>query len=235
MGSPFPLLDQLQARVSLYGRELDLLGGQGLVSLALRLPEAPLRAPRLAGPQFQLLHPQGGELKAGYGIAAEWRAAGGDRLSVLRDQARHLASGWRRIDPEGTGCGGFAFLGFAARPRPGAQTGPDDLPNALLRVPEIALRTRPGQAALVLNAGLPASPAALIARWLALLERLVPALYRAPPAPPTQRQPPPLVNGKYPQMFGEEEMTSSPPSRQPGSAASTPPVPRPGSGWYTTP
>jgi len=194
MGSPFPLIDQLQARLSLYGGELAQMPGQGLVSLVLGLPEAPLRAPRLPGPQFQLMHPQGEELKAGYGIAAEWRASGGRRLLALRDQALALASGWRRIDPENTGCGGFAFLGFAARPQPGGEPGPDDLPNALLRVPEIALRTRRGQAALVLNARLPVKqPAPLIARWLAQLEQLVPALYR--PVPPPHCSDPPAPGG----------------------------------------
>lgn len=211
MGAPFDLLDQLKARLHLYGRELARSSARdGLISLALHLPEVPARAPVLSGPQFQLLHPQREEMQVGYGIAAEWQASGGERLRTLRDRARGLEAAWWRSDPEGTGCPPFAFLGFAARPGEVRAEGvgearatkrvqvptevsgpycgetrgdaPDELPNALLRIPEIALRRRRDQAALILNARLPASPADLLVRWGALLDRLVPALYQ--PAPP---------------------------------------------------
>ena len=199
MGAPFDLLDQLKARLHLYGRELARASARdGLISLALHLPEVPARAPVLAGPQFQLLHPQREEMQVGYGIAAEWQASGGERLRTLRDRAQELATTWRQSDPECTACPPFAFLGFAARPEEprGESRGltreqargaaADELPNALLRVPEIALRIRRGQAALILNARLPASPADLMVRWTALLDRLVPALYQpAPPPRPT--------------------------------------------------
>lgn len=187
MGAPFDLLDQLKARLHLYGRELARSAARdGLISLALHLPEVPARAPVLPGPQFQLRHPQRGEMQVGYGIAAEWQASGGERLRTLRDRARGLAATWRQSDPEGTACPPFAFLGFAARPGEARAEPPDELPNALLRVPEMALRIRRGQAALILNARLPASPTDLLVRWAALLDRLVPALYQpAPPPRPT--------------------------------------------------
>lgn len=219
MGGTFDLLDQIKARLHLYGRELARSTAQeGLISLALTLPEVPARAPSLGGAQFQLVHPQRREMQVGYGIAAEWQASGGERLRTLRERGHRLAATWRQTDPEGTGCAPFAFLGFAARPEearcetwaeargqvrardrgqvPAAVSGaycgeaqgdaPAELPNALLRIPEIALRTRRGQAALILNARLPASPTDLLVRWAALLDRLVPVLYQpAPPPLPT--------------------------------------------------
>ncbi len=219
MGGTFDLLDQFKARLHLYGRELARFTAQeGLISLALTLPEVPARAPSLGGAQFQFIHPQRREMQVGYGIAAEWQASGGERLRTLRERAQELAATWRQTDPESTGCAPFAFLGFAARPEevrceiwaeargqvrardrgqvPAAVSGaycgeaqgdaPAELPNALLRIPEIALRTRRGQAALILNARLPASPNDLLVRWAALLDRLVPALYQpAPPPLPT--------------------------------------------------
>ena len=187
MGGTFDLLDQIKARLHLYGRELARSTAQeGLISLALTLPEVPARAPSLGGAQFQFIHPQRREMQVGYGIAAEWQASGGERLRTLRDRARGLTATWRQSDPEGTGCPPFAFLGFAARPGEARAEPPDELPNALLRVPEMALRIRRGQAALILNARLPASPTDLLVRWAALLDRLVPALYQpAPPPLPT--------------------------------------------------
>ena len=216
MGGSFDLLDQLKARLHLYGRELARSTAQeGLISLVLTLPEVPARAPVLGGSQFQLIHPQRAETQVGYGIADEWQASGAERLRTLRDRAHRLRATWRQSDPEGTGCRPFAFLGFAARPgeirgeshgevrgeardeawkdawregrtraREEARVeGADELPNALLRVPEIALRSRRGQAALILNARLPASPADLLVRWAALLDGLVPALYQPAPSP----------------------------------------------------
>ncbi|MCO5763256.1 MAG: isochorismate synthase [Chromatiaceae bacterium] len=183
MGGPFDILDQLRARLHAHAPKLPRSSLEGMVSLVLSLPEAPAQAPSLSGAQFHFRHPHREEMQVGYGIAAEWRAWGGDRLGILRDQARELRSTWHLIDPEATSCHPFALLGFAARPAVSPATRGQDLPNALLRVPEIALRAHPGRAALILNAFLPASTTALLARWLALIEEVVPALYQPPPKP----------------------------------------------------
>jgi menaquinone-specific isochorismate synthase len=53
----------------------------------------------------------------------------------------------------------------------------------MLWLPEAAVCTRRGQAALVLNARLPATRADLLRRWSGLVERLVPALLQPPPGP----------------------------------------------------
>ncbi|KAA6187444.1 isochorismate synthase [Thiohalocapsa marina] len=147
-----------------------------LLSLVLALPRRPTHAPQLDGAQFQFAHAQRGTLSAGYGHAAEWEAAGPQRLRRLGDIARMLRRRWRREDPDETGFDAFAMLGFAASPDAVPQI-EDHLPNAILWVPEIGLRSRDGEAALVLSATLPVARAELTARWHAALDRLVPQLY----------------------------------------------------------
>jgi len=157
--------------------------GTRVLSIALELPQAPAMAPRVAGPQFHLVHGHRDELRAGYGIAGEWRAAGPQRLAVLRGQAHRLARSWTHLDPDETGYSGFAFLGFGAQPlREGSQSA-ERLPNALLWLPEIALHRRHGRAALILTARLPAPANAVLDRWTRLLERLVPGLAQPAPGP----------------------------------------------------
>jgi menaquinone-specific isochorismate synthase len=181
MLAPLDHLDHLKARLRASAGRLASAGGEGFASLTLELPQAPTTAPPLAGPQFQLHHGHRDELRAGYGIAGEWRADGPERLSVLRGHAQGLAASWLQLDPDETGFTGFAFLGFAARPD--AAPTAEGLPNALLRVPELALCRRRGQAALVLSTRLPVTHAELIGRWSTLLERLVPALSQPAPGP----------------------------------------------------
>ncbi len=190
MLAPLNLLDQLQARL---GESLDsvaLDSSDGFLSLVLELPVAPSLPPELSEPCFGLLHSRRGELRAGYGIAAEWQASGPSRLANLRAHARHLAANWRIWDPDQTGFSGFCLLGFAADPiaPPIAVGGPRpdaELPNALLWMPELALVSRDGQAALVLTTRLPAQRRALKARWQEWIERVVPALSVTLPEPLT--------------------------------------------------
>jgi menaquinone-specific isochorismate synthase len=181
MLAPLDQLDHLKARLRASAGRLASAGGEGFASLILELPQAPTTAPLLAGPQFQLHHGHRNALRAGYGVAGEWRAGGPERLSVLRGHAQGLAASWRQLDPDETGFTGFAFLGFAARPD--AASTAEGLPNALLRLPELALCRRRDQAALVLSTRLPVTRAELIGRWSALLDRLIPALSQPAPSP----------------------------------------------------
>jgi menaquinone-specific isochorismate synthase len=153
-----------------------------LVSLILALPQQPNAIAQLPGAQFQLLHPDGEGLRAGYGVAAEWQAEGPDRLTTLAAVARDWPGLWQQQDPDGTGLRAFALLGFAAAPDP-LPPREDQLPNALLWVPDIGLRQSHGQAALVFNAPQSQSRASVQARWNERLEELVPRLF-APPRRP---------------------------------------------------
>lgn len=185
MLAPLQILDQLKLRVVEQLGTLPLRAdgaSTGMVSLLLALPRAPAGAPQLAGPQFQFLHPQRQELRAGYGCAAQWDAEGSDRLERLGSIAEALRPHWHRSDPDETGLDAFAMLGFAA----GAELSPqveDHLPNAILWIPQVGLCVRDGEAALVLSATLPTTPETLAAQWVAALEQLVPELYRPQTGP----------------------------------------------------
>jgi len=201
-------LDQLQARLDEGIALVPTSRAGGFASLVLELPELPALPPDLDCPRFGCSHGQRGELRAGYGIAAEWTAQGPERLQELRTQARRLTAHWQQIDPDETGFQGFALLGFAAsldpaplpsfrpehrpdrppRPSEGTDAAPgpgSGLPNALLWLPELGLCTRRGQSALVLTTSLPVPPRALRARWRGWLTRLLPALAGPLPEPLT--------------------------------------------------
>lgn len=184
MLAPLDVLERLLAALADGLERLPLGHGQGVVSLLLELPRPPSALPPLEGPRFQFRHVHRDELRAGYGIAAEWRADGPERLQRLGAAARRLSPHWRRCDPDETGFDAFAMLGFAAT----ANASPvieDHLPNALLWIPEVGLRVSGAHAALVLSAPLPARRQSLAARWRTALERLVPGLYQPVPGPLT--------------------------------------------------
>lgn len=199
MPSAARILNTLTARLARQVHRLDLRSGAAgtagdrpgnvprLVSLSLALPELPTPAPRLSGPQFQLIRSHGETLGSGFGSLAEWEASGPERLQTLARVARALSAGWQRSDPDRTGLDAFAMLGFAASPD-AAPSADDHLPNALLWVPEVGVRACNGEAAIVLSAELPTTPTALIARWTGTLERIIPALYPSEltPLPPAQ-------------------------------------------------
>ena len=170
------VLDQLKARLRETLGLLPLARGTGPVSLILELPHPLAGAPDLDGPRFHFAHNHRGDLRAGYGIAGEWRAQGPERLSELRRVGRSLRDSWLQFDPDETGFSGFGMLGFAATPETPAAS--DDLPNALLWLPELALIAHGGQSALVLTAERPAARDAVLARWEDWLDRLVPLLDR---------------------------------------------------------
>jgi menaquinone-specific isochorismate synthase len=176
MPAPRAVLGQLKAGLAAGLDALPLHRRTGLVSLTLGLPRAPTSAPQLPGQQFQFLHIHGESVRAGYGSAAEWEAEGPDRMRRLAVAGRRLRAHWHRADPDATGCDAFAMLGFAATADPVPMV-EDHLPNALLWVPEMGLRTGDGRGAVVLSAALPASRNVLRARWEQSLEQLVPALY----------------------------------------------------------
>jgi menaquinone-specific isochorismate synthase len=170
------VLDQLKAALSPAISALALGGSDGVSSLLLALPRVPTSLPQLSGPHFHFRHIDRGELRAGYGSAAEWSAEGPDRLHRLAEIARQLRPAWDRSDPHQTGLEAFAMLGFAATPD-SAPMIEDHLPNALFWIPEVGIRASGGSAALVLSAALPVDPGQLQARWTRLLEDLVPQLY----------------------------------------------------------
>ncbi len=183
MLAPLKLLDQLYARLDDTIGLIPTAEPGGFASLVLELPQLPEVPPDLSGAQFHSVHAARKSLFAGYGAAAEWRARGPLRLDVLRTRARALSAGWHQYDADDTGFSGFAILGFAAAAERTDRARGDELPNALLWVPELALRALGGQAALVLTARLPTKREALRARWRAWLERLAPALGAGAPEP----------------------------------------------------
>ena len=205
MLAPIPLLDQLRARIDESISALPLGAADGLASLVLDLPVIPAVAPEIPDHRFALMHGRNGELRAGYGIAAEWQAQGPARLSELRLRTQRLAEGWHQWDPDETGFTGFGLLGLAADPVVGPNPGPGSghdvagprcnhrhgLPNAVLWIPEIAIARRGCQAALILSTALPASESGLRERWLGLLERIIRGLSQASPEPrmPAQLRP----------------------------------------------
>lgn len=147
-----------------------------LCSLLLELPQLPTAIAELAGAQFHFLRAQADEMRAGFGIAAQWQAQGGKRLHELARVARLWRTHWERLDPDASRSDAFAMLGFAAQPEPGPQSG-DPLPNALLWVPEIALRQHQGRATLIFSSPQSRSRAAAQRRWTTLLDELIPALF----------------------------------------------------------
>lgn len=176
MLAPLTVLELLKARLDESLDALPLGRSDGLVSLVLALPRVPTGAPQLPQPQFQFLHTQQESLRAGYGSALERTAQGPDRLDRLAEAGRQLREHWYRLDPDETGFDAFAMLGFAAATDP--MTADEALPQALLWVPEIGVRTSEGQGALVLSAPLPVAAERLRADWGRALERLVPHLFR---------------------------------------------------------
>ncbi|MGE5153819.1 MAG: isochorismate synthase [Bdellovibrio bacteriovorus] len=212
MLAPLHLLEQLQARLD------ETLGcipwdtGEGMASLALALPGAPVLPPELPGPRFGLIHGRREELRAGYGIAAQWQAAGPNRFPKLGQAARALSPSWHQLDPDETGFHGFALMGFAADPDPPCSSeGPtgqgNDLPNALLWIPELALWRLRDQAAIVLSTRLPASKAVLRRRWMGRLARLAATLSEPLPEPLT---PAPLQHlGSLPGLRDWQGLVSS--------------------------
>lgn len=212
MLAPLDLLDQLEARLDESLGHLPWDAEDGLVSLALPLPTVPELPPELSGPRFGLLHGRRGELRAGYGVAAQWEAEGPERLVTLGARARRLSPHWHQVDPDETGFHGFAFLGFAADPEAAdpsrGQLGPRRaLPNALLWVPELAVRRLQDQAAVVLTTRLPVQPAGLRRRWMGWLGRLAQALAEPAPEPLT---PGPLQHlGSLPELMDWQEVVES--------------------------
>ncbi|MBK1716282.1 isochorismate synthase [Thiocystis violacea] len=176
MLQPLHVLEQLKARLRETFGNLPLDQRAGPVSLILELPHGLANAPDLPGPRFHFGHNHRGDLRAGYGIAGEWRSQGPERLQRLRAIARTLSADWRQYDPDETGFSGFGMLGFAASPNPAPNAEAEPLPNALFWVPELALTSHAGQAALVLTTRGPTDRDALLARWEGWLDRVVPLL-----------------------------------------------------------
>jgi isochorismate synthase len=156
----------------------------GFASLTLALPPFLGSVPDLAEPHFLFSHALRGELHAGFGRAGEWQATGPGRLEALRARALRLKPGWHQHDPDATGLTGFALCGFAAAPEAVPGDGLAPFPDALLWLPELALRRQRGRSALTLTTALPADRQATLARWVTWLDRLLPSLYRRVPRPP---------------------------------------------------
>ncbi|AGA91983.1 isochorismate synthase family protein [Thioflavicoccus mobilis 8321] len=184
MLAPTETLEHLKGRLAEAIGLLPLRRPNGLASLVLELPRVPALAPVLPGPQFQFAHRDSNRLHAGYGVAAEWQAEGPSRLATLRGEAQILRSEWYQLDVDETGLQGFAMLGFAASPLSPTKQGAEELPNALLWVPEVALHGHRNQGALVLTTALPTSRDGLLNRWGAWLDRIVPAMTNPQPTPP---------------------------------------------------
>lgn len=212
MLAPLDLLQQLQARLDEALCSVPCADGEGLASLVLALPSAPAVPPDLPGPKFALLHGRRGEMRAGFGIAHELRAAGPNRLNELGTQARTLSPRWQQIDPDETGFHGFALLGFAADPdapdHAHAKEHPaEGLPNALLWVPELALWRVQDQAAVILTTRLPVAREGLRRRWLSLLAQLALSLSEPIPEPLT---PGPLEHlGSLPELRDWQRLVDS--------------------------
>ncbi|AFL75033.1 isochorismate synthase family protein [Thiocystis violascens DSM 198] len=176
MLAPLKVLEQLKARLHETIGTLPLGQPGGYASLILELPHGLGIAPDLAGPQFHFAHNHRGDLRAGYGIAGEWRARGPDRLRILRAAAKGVAANWQHMDPDETGFLGFGMLGFAASPNESPNAGLAELPNAIFWLPELALCSHDGQAALILTTALPMGIDSLLTRWQNQLDQIVPLL-----------------------------------------------------------
>ena len=179
MLAPLKTLEQIIARLGETIDALPLARTEGFASLVLELPLGLAMAPEIPGPQFQFAHNHRGDVRAGYGIACEWTAAGEARLQTLRTAATRMSAQWEHFDPDETGFSGFTMLGFAASPMQGDNGSPADpraLPNALLWLPELALSSRGGQAAVILSTALPVAREEILARWQARLEQIIPQL-----------------------------------------------------------
>ncbi len=176
MLAPLKALEHLQARLHETINLLPFEQPDGFASLILELPQALTIAPDLPGPQFHFAHNHRGDLRAGYGIAGEWRTQGSERLQTLRLAAQTATANWQHLDPDETGFLGFGMLGFAASPNTPPSADPDDLPNALFWLPELALCSHAGQSALILTTSLPVQTATLLPRWQARLDQIVPLL-----------------------------------------------------------
>lgn len=212
MLAPLDLLGQLQSRLDEGLESLPWDSGAGLASLVMALPSIPTLPPELPGPCFGLIHGRRRELRAGYGAAAQYRAAGAGRLQALGAQARSLSTQWHQRDPDETCLHGFGFLGFAADPEPplpgdSGRTRFGALPNALLWVPELALWVLDDQAALILTTRLPGSRVEVRRRWLELLAQFVAASAQPVPEPLT---PDPLRHlGSLPGLLDWQRLVDS--------------------------
>ncbi len=171
--APTEILEHLKRRLAELVDRLPLAQQGGLLSVVLKLPYVPFSAPSWDGPYFRLVHRQRQTLRAGYGIAAEWRATGPGRFTQLREKAAVLRRCWQHLDPDETGGQGFALLGFAADARGEEPIRGPGLPNALFWIPELALSASRGQGAVVLTTTLPAAPAVVAARWQTWLDRIL--------------------------------------------------------------
>jgi isochorismate synthase len=176
MLAPLEVIDQLKARLRETVGSSVALDREGFLSVILAIPPLPGIAPQLDGSQFHFIHGHRDEMRAGYGSAGEWQASGPDRLQALRSEAKRLAACWQQRDLDETGFSGFAMLGFAARPADARSRTRGRFPNALLWLPEVALHTRNGQGAIVLTTALPSRREEVLARWMARLDQLLPAV-----------------------------------------------------------
>jgi menaquinone-specific isochorismate synthase len=185
MLAPLKTLEHLQARLHETLGTLPLTQPGGFASLILELPQGLTGAPDLPGPRFHFAHNHRGDLRAGYGVAGEWLAQGPQRLHTLRTVAKHVSANWQQSDPDETGFTGFGMLGFAASPHAPRCPDPETLPNAIFWLPELALCSHAGQAALILTTALPARIETLLPRWQARLDQIVPMLTLPAPDPLT--------------------------------------------------
>jgi menaquinone-specific isochorismate synthase len=159
-----------------------LAGHAGLASLTLPFPAQAIPGfPARAAEACYLARPAEDLLLVGVRAAARARTRGPGRFLALSEALAREIPSWRRADPNGTGQGPRAFLGFAFTP---ANPAADLLPDAELTVPLVLALRQDGRGAITLTARLAPDQdrSAVLARWSdGLGELLAP---RPPAAPP---------------------------------------------------
>jgi len=123
----------------------------------------------------------------GRGRAIELNDQGPERLRAFSRQAARMRPHWYFHDPFNTGLRPQWFTAFSFDPADTMRLSWSGFPNATLVLPELLLRQDGGKLRLILsNPGDIANPQGLLARWMALIEGLVPPAVKSTPRPLTQ-------------------------------------------------
>lgn len=116
---------------------------RGLLSITLAVPQlSSRRLPLLGKGSVYWAMPGSQDYRLGLSRAATVKGHGERRFEQLERGFSALRHGWTRLDPDGTGLEGQAFLGFSFCSEEAAQTDCDGTSNAHISVPTVLLERR---------------------------------------------------------------------------------------------